>query len=139
MSLLFSSWAFLAHLLSLGFLIPFTNSASPWALTLLGFPGPITSFSSLGFMGLPLTPYFLCLHYFGPTMVHSYFFISYIVHGYAISLFPSFFKPIYLLKAHLFISWAYDPLFLPLGPNGFTTCLPTLVAGLSSFYLDSQK
>ena len=33
-------------------------------LTSLGFLGPITSFSSLGFMGLPLTPYFLCLHYF---------------------------------------------------------------------------
>ena len=33
-------------------------------LASLGFPGPITSFSFLGFMGLPLTPYFLCLHYF---------------------------------------------------------------------------
>ena len=33
-------------------------------LTLLDFLGPITSFSSLGFMGLPLTPYFLCMHYF---------------------------------------------------------------------------
>ena len=33
-------------------------------LTSLGFPGPITSFSFLGFMGLSLTPYFLCLHYF---------------------------------------------------------------------------
>ena len=33
-------------------------------LTSLGFLGPITSFSSSGFMGLPLTPYFLCLHYF---------------------------------------------------------------------------
>ena len=33
-------------------------------LTSLGFPSLITSLSSLGFMGLPLTPYFLCLHYF---------------------------------------------------------------------------
>ena len=33
-------------------------------LTSLDFPNPITSFSSLGFMGLSLTPYFLCLHYF---------------------------------------------------------------------------
>ena len=32
-------------------------------LTSLDFPDPITSFSSLGFMGLPLTPYFLCMHY----------------------------------------------------------------------------
>ena len=33
-------------------------------LTSLDFPSPITSFSSLGFVGLPLTPYFLCMHYF---------------------------------------------------------------------------
>ena len=33
-------------------------------LTSLDFPNPITSFSSLGLMGLPLTPYFLCMHYF---------------------------------------------------------------------------
>ena len=95
-------------------------------LTSLGLPDPITLFLFLGFMGLPLTPYFLCLHYFGPTVAHSHFSISYTAHGYAIFLFPGFFKPIYLLKAHLFISWACDPLFLPLGPNGFATCLPTL-------------
>ena len=64
MSLSSFSWASLAHLLSLGSLIPFTNSALPWGFTNLGFPGPTTSFSFLGFMGLPLTPYFLCLHYF---------------------------------------------------------------------------
>ena len=77
-------------------------------------------------MGLPLTPYFLCLHYFGPITALSHFSISYTAHGYAISLFPGFFKPIYLLKAHLFISWVCDPLFLLLGPNGFATYLPTL-------------
>ena len=33
-------------------------------LTSLRLPSPITSFSSLRFMGLPLTSYFLCLHYF---------------------------------------------------------------------------
>ena len=95
-------------------------------LTSLGFLGPITSFSSLGFMGLSLTPYFLCLHYVGPAMVHSHFSISYTTHGYAISLFSGFLKPDYLLKAHLFIAWDCDPLFLPLEPNGFATCLPTL-------------
>ena len=95
-------------------------------LTSLGFLGPITSFSSLGFMGLPLIPYFLCLHYFRLVVAHSHFSISYTAHGYAIFLFPGFFKPIYLHKTHLFISWACDPLFLPLRPNGFTTCLPTL-------------
>ena len=111
-------WAFLALLLTLhshGFL-----------LTLLGFPDPIILFSSLGFVSLPLTPYFLCLHYFGPAMAHSRFSISYDVHGYTISLFPDFFKLICLLKVHLFISWICDPLFLPLGRNGFAICLPTL-------------
>ena len=73
-------------------------------LTSLGFPVPITSFSSLEFMGLPLTLYFLCLHYFWASLAHSYFSTSYTAHGYAISLFPSFFKPIYLLKVYLFIS-----------------------------------
>ena len=111
-------WASLA-------LLP-TLHSHEFLLTSLGFLGPITLFSSLGFMGLPLTPYFLCLYYFGPTVAHSHFSISYTAHGYAISLFPGFFKPIYVLKAHLFISWACDPLFRLLGPNGFATCLPTL-------------
>ena len=43
---------------------------------------------------------------------------------FAFSLFSGSFKPIYLLKAHLFISWACDPLFLPLGLNGFSIYLP---------------
>ena len=75
MSLLFSlrhpwpiclPWASSALLLTLyshGFL-----------LTSLGFPGPITSYSSLGFMGLPLIPYPLCLHCFGSAAARSYFF-----------------------------------------------------------------
>ena len=43
-------------------------------LTSLGFLGPITSYSSLRFMGLPSIPYSLCLHCFGPAAAHSYFF-----------------------------------------------------------------
>ena len=103
----------------------------------LDYPDPITLFSSLGFTGLPLTPYFLCLHYFGPTVAHSHFSISYTAHRYTIFLFTSFFKPIYLFKTHLFISWACDALFLPLGSNGFTTCLPTLCCpcGWAFFFL----
>ena len=31
-------------------------------------------------MGLPSTPYFLCFHYFGPTVTHSHFSTSYIAH-----------------------------------------------------------
>ena len=110
-------WASLALLLTL--------HSHGLLLTSLGFPGPITLLSSLGFMGLPLTPYFLCLHYFEPVVAYSHFSI-YTAHGYAISLFPGFFKPIFLFKAHLFILWACDSLFLPLGPNGFAIYLPNL-------------
>ena len=110
-------WASLALLLTL--------HSHGLLLTSLGFPGPITLFSSLGFMGLPLTPYFLCLHYFGPVVAYSHFFI-YNAHGYAISLFSGFFKPIFILKAHLFFSWACYPLFLLLGPIGFAIYLPNL-------------
>ena len=95
-------------------------------LTSLGFPDPITLFSSLGFISLSLIPYFLCLHYFGPAVTLSHFSISYTAHRYAISLFPDSFKPTYLFKTHLFISWACDPLFLLLGPNGFAICLSIL-------------
>ena len=111
-------WVSLALLLTLhshGFL-----------LTSLGFPGPITLFSSLGFMCLSLTPYFLCLHYFGSEVALFHFSISYTAHEYAISLFSGSFKPTCLFKAHLLISWACDPLILPFGPNSFAICLPIL-------------
>ena len=48
-------------------------------LASLGFLGPITSYSSLGFMGLPSISYSLCLHCFGPATAHSYFFFH-IIH-----------------------------------------------------------
>ena len=34
------------------------------------------------------------------------------------SFFPGFFEPACLLKTHVYICWASDPLFLPLGPDG---------------------
>ena len=112
-------------------------------LILLGFPGLITLFSSLEFMGLLQTPYFLCLHYFRPVAALSHFSTSCTAYGYAISLFSGFFKPSCPFKAHLFISWAYNPLYLPLGPNGFAIYLSILCRpccwGFSSFYLDSHK
>ena len=91
-------------------------------LTSLGFPGPITSYSSLGFMGLASIPYSLCLHCFGPTAAHSYFFSHHTQPMgllLTISLFLGFFEPICFLKTHLLISWTYYPFFLPLGLNGF--------------------
>ena len=88
----------------------------------LGFPGPITSYLSLGFMGLPSIPYSLCLHCFGPAAAHSYFFSHHTLPTgllFVISLFLGSFEPICFLKTHLFISWTYDSLFLLLRLNGF--------------------
>ena len=76
-------------------------------------------------MSLPSTPYFLCFHYFGPIAAHSHFSTSYTAHGLLFPLFPGSFKPIYLFKTHLFISWACNPLFMSLGLNGFSIHLPT--------------
>ena len=98
--------------------------------------------SSLGLMGLPLTPYFYYFHYFGLAVTHSHFSTSYTTHGLLFSIFTGSFKPIYLLKVHLFISWACYPLFLPLGLNEFSIYLPTLFylrCWASPFHLDSQN
>ena len=111
-------WASLAYFIAFGLLRPIRAPSSylfsfgrlgpicfPWAslalfitshyhgllLTSLGFPGPITLFSSLRLMGLPSTPYFLCFHYFGPAAAHSHFFTSYTAHG---LLFLSFRAPL---------------------------------------------
>ena len=54
-------------------------------------PAQLRYFSSLGFMGLPSTLYFLCFHYFGPAAAHSHFSTSYIAHG---LLFLSFRAPL---------------------------------------------
>ena len=127
-------WASLALLLTLhsyGFL-----------LTSLGFPSPITLFSSLGFMGLSLTPYFLCLHYFGPAVAHSHFSISYIAMGlpflsFRASLSPfTSSKPICLF--HGFVIQYSCGLGLMVLPPIYQSSA-ALVAGFSSFYLDSKK
>ena len=91
-------------------------------LTSLGFSGPITSYSSLGFISLSSIPYSLCLHCFEPAAARSYFFSHHTLSMgllFAISLFTDSFETICFLKAHLFILWTCDPLFLPLGLNGF--------------------
>ena len=123
MSLLFSlrhpwpiclPWAFSAFLLTL--------YSHGLLLTSLDFPSPITSYSSLGFMGLPSIPYFLCLHCFRLAATHSYFF--HIIHcpWVCYSLFLSFWvllRPFAFSRPNLLISWTCYLLFLPLGFNGF--------------------
>ena len=56
-SLLFFSWASLAHLLFLGFLIPFTNFAPPWAFTnFVGLHWPNYLILILGVHRLAINP-----------------------------------------------------------------------------------
>ena len=84
--------------------LPWASSAllltlySHWLLlTSLCFPGPITSYSFLGFMSLPSIPYSLCLHCFGLAAVHSYFFSHHTLPMgllLTISLFSDSFEPI---------------------------------------------
>ena len=82
--------------------------------------------SSLQLMGLPSTPYFLWLHYFGLAMAHSHFSTSHTAHEFDTSLSSGSFRSICFLKTHLFMSWACDPLLLPYGLNGFSIYLLTL-------------
>ena len=115
-------------------------------LTSLGFLGPITSYLSLGFMGLPSIPYSLCFHFFGPA-THSYFFSYHTLPMgllLTISLFLGSFEPICFLKAYLLISWTCDPLFLLLELDGFlfsVSCQLLFVAelGFISYIWVSQK
>ena len=128
-------WALLSHLFPLEHPWP---TSFPWAslaifltlrfhgllLTPLGFPGLITLSFILGAHGLAINPLLSLLSLLW--VCHDLFSLFHIIYcpWFAFSFFPGSFKPIYLLKAHLFISWTCDPLFLPLGLNGFSIYLP---------------
>ena len=154
----FLTYRFLCPFFPLGILGPFACLGLPrplllilyshgLLLTSLGFPDPITSYSSLGFMGLPSILYSLCLHCFRPVAAHSYFFSHHTLPmglPLTIFLFPCSFELICFLKAHLLISWICDPLFLPLGLNDFlfsVSCQFLSVAelGFLSYIWVSQK
>ena len=115
----FFPWASLAHLLTSGFLGPFTNFVFPWAFTdfiglsrpnyfilILGVHGPAINLllSLLALLWACRGPFLLFSHHTLPMGLL-----------FAISLFPSSFEPICFLKTH----WTCDPLFLPFGLNGF--------------------
>ena len=90
-------------------------------LNSLGFPRPIMLFLILGVHRLIINP---LLSLFSLLWAcHGPFSLFHIIYcpWFAFSLFPGSFKPIYLLKTHLFISWACDPLFPLLGLNGFSS------------------
>ena len=130
-------WALVSHLFSLRCLEPicFPWASSALCLTLhyhglllnsLGFPGPITLFLILGVHGLTIDPFLFLFSLLwagrGPFSLFHIINCPWI----AFFLFPGSFKPIYFFKAHFFISWACDPLFLLLGLNGFSIHLSTL-------------
>ena len=125
----------MSHLFILGRLgpicFPWTSSAlfltshyHGLLLNSLSFLSPITLFLVLGVHGLasPLLSLLSLLWTY-----HGLFLFFHIIYcpWFAFSLFPDSFKPIYLFKTHLFISWVCDSLFLPLGLNGFSIRLPT--------------
>ena len=125
----------MSHLFSLGRPGPvcFPWASSALFLTLhfhglllnsLGFLGPITLSLILRAHGLAINPLLSLLSLLW--VCHDLFSLFHIIYcpWFAFSFFPGSFKPIYLLKAHLFISWTCDPLFLPLGLNGFSIYLP---------------
>ena len=89
-------------------------------LNSLGFLGPMTLSLILRVHGLAINPLLWACR--DPISLFHIIYYPWFV----FSLFPNSFKPIYSLNAHLFISWACDPLFLLLGLNGFSIRLPTL-------------
>ena len=109
-------WASLALFLTLDFYGLLLNS--------LAFLGPITLSLILGAHGLAINP---LLSLFSLLWVcYDPFSLFHIIYcpWFAFSFFLGSFNSIYLLKTHLFISWICDPLFLPLGLNGFSIYLP---------------
>ena len=145
-------WAFLTHYIAYELLCPISFSLGILAhflilhfhgllITLLGFPGPITISFILGAHGLPLTPYFLtsllraC---WGPFLL---FYITWCPWVYYFFLWDPL-GPVAFLKTYLFTLWAYDPLFLPFGLNGFSINPLTLLCPYcwaSSDYWASPK
>ena len=135
-----SFWASLTHLLSLDFLGPFPNFTF-----LLAF----TNSFELSW------PNYLIFHPWGSWACHQplIFFacitsgllwpiLTFLYHILSMGLLLLFlsldsFRPLCFLKAFLFISWACNPLFLPLGLNDFSLHLLTLFCPCcwaSSFY-----
>ena len=121
--LLFFPWASLAHLFALGFLGPFTNFVFLWAFTdFIGLPRLNYFILILGVYGPAINPLLSLLALLwacrGPFLLFSHHTLPMGL-LLTISLFPGSFEPTCFLKAHLLISWTCDPLFLPLGLNGF--------------------
>ena len=103
-------WPSLAHFLTL--------HSHGLLLTLLGFPDPIMLFFILRAHGLSTNPLLSCFIASGllwPILT----FLHLIMPMGLLPLSLGSFRPIIQLKTYLFTLWAYNPLFLPFGLNGF--------------------
>ena len=130
-------WAPLSHFILLGILDPVSSLsgsfvpfgllcpicfpfALPWAFTnFIGLPRPNYLILILGAHGLAINPLLSLFSLLWACC--SPFLLFHIIYcpWFAFSLFSGSLRPIYLFKTHFFISWAYDPLFLPFRLNGF--------------------
>ena len=144
MSLLFFSWASLAHLLHLDFFIPFTNSAFPKAIiNFIGLPWPNYFILILGVHELSINPllslFALLLGLQWPILTFLHHILSmgmlFLSFRASLSLFTSS-RPICLFhKPVIHHSYHLGLMVLPLVCQTFAS----FVAGLSAFYLDPQK
>ena len=116
MSLFVFPWASSAHLLALDFLGLFPNFVFPWVFTnFIGLPWPNYFILILGVHEPAINPLLSLLWACcSPFLLFSHHTLPMGL-LFAISLFLSSFEPICFLKTH----WTCDPLFLPLGLNGF--------------------
>ena len=140
----FFSWASLAHLLPLGFLIPFTNSTFPWAITnFIGLPWPNYFILILRIYGLAVNPLLslfallLSLQWHILTFLHHILPMGMLFLSFRASLSPfTSSRPICLFHEPV-IHHSYSLGLVVLSP----VCQPfaALIAGLSSFHLDPQK
>ena len=111
-------------------------------LTSLDLSDPVTSFSSLGFMSLSLTPYFLCLHYFWAysglfsLFLHHILLMGMLFLSFRASLSPfTSLRPICLFhELVIHHSCRLGLMALPLVCQTFAA----FVAGLFAFHLDPQ-
>ena len=141
---LFFSWASLAHLLHLGFLIPFTNSAFPWAITnFIGLSWPNYFILILGIYGLAINPllslFALLLGLQWPILTFLHHILPmgmlFLSLRASLSSFTSS-RPICLFhEPMIHHSYRLGLMVLPLVCQPFAA----LVAGLSSFRLDPQN
>ena len=143
----------MSHLFSLGHPRPICFSWASSALFLilrsygllltpLGFPSPITLSFILKTHRLSISPLLSLLALLQACCgSFSLFYFTYCPWVCYFSLSGSF-RTVCFLKVHLFNLWTHDPLFLPLGINGFSIHLLTLFCPCcwaSSFYWASPN